>query len=211
MFFSPRNLFLGAVALCVGVTNAMGDCDNGAWNPANVQWTGGVGGEPWCATKHKSGIVISGVEVWASKKAVEAIQFFYSDGTNSPQFGIVNSNERHARLDWDPSIDSLSQVKTWGNGRGKYLGRLFIRTKKGAELDVGKNTNGQDTYEHNVESGILLGAFGAQGDVIDSLGLLFLRSKIDRMSISGIEFVSGTLLRAEISLTPPNRKRLPRN
>lgn len=189
MFFNARRVIVAATAI-LGIARAMGDCDDGPWNVANIQWTGGSGGEPFCATKHKQGIVITGVEVHASSKVVEAVQFFYSDGTNSPQFGLPENTKRKERIDWDPATDTLSLVKTWGNGRGKYLGRLYIRTKSGRELDIGKDTSGQQTFEHNVESGILLGAFGAHGDVIDSLGLLFLRSKIDKMTVSDIVFVS---------------------
>ena len=55
---------------------------------------------------------------------------------------------------------------------------------------MGKDTNGQTTFEHSVESGILLGGFGNSGDSIDSLGLLFLKSKIDKMTVSDVLFVS---------------------
>lgn len=189
MRFSPTYIVLGAVALFSGIVNAADDCESGPWIAANIQWTGGPGGARYCATKWKQGIVITGVEVYASNKAVEAIQFFYSDGSNSPQFGEPNE-EKKARMDWDPSVDSLSLVKTWGNGRGKWLGRVYMRTKTGKELDMGKDTSGQDTYEHSVESGILLGAFGNSGDSIDSLGLLFLKSKIDKMTVSEVVFVS---------------------
>ncbi|KAF2819401.1 hypothetical protein CC86DRAFT_413095 [Ophiobolus disseminans] len=176
------------MALFSGIANAVGDCDlMGPWNNTNVQWTGGPGGVNFCATKWIQGVVITGVEVYASDKAVEAIQFFYSDGTNSPQFGQPDE-ERKQRIDWDPSTDSLSLVKTWGNGRGKYLGRLYIRTKAGKELDIGKDTSGQTTYEHKVESGILLGAFGLSADSIVNLGLYFLKSKVDKMAVSNVVF-----------------------
>ena len=189
MLSNTKQILFAAVALFCGITDALSDCDNGPWNPANIQWTGGSGGSPYCATKWKQGVVMTGVEVYAGSKEVEAIQFFYSDGTNSPQFGRVQT-ERKQRIDWDPSTDSLSQVKSWGNGKGQYLGRLYMRTKTGKELDLGKDTGGQTTFEHNVESGILLGAFGNSGDVLDSLGLLFLKSKIDKMTVSDVVFVS---------------------
>jgi len=134
MLFGTKHVLFAALALFSNVSSAVDDCENGPWIAANIQWTGGPGGERFCATKWKQGIVITGVEVYASGKAVEAIQFFYSDGTNSPQFGEPNE-EKKQRLDWDPSVDSLSLVKSWGNGRGQYLGRLYMRTKTGKELD----------------------------------------------------------------------------
>jgi len=96
--------------------------------------------------------------------------------------------KEHQRLDWDPSVDGVSQLKTWGNGKGQYLGRVYLRTKKGAELDVGKDTDGQDTFETKVNSGILLGAFGGSGDKIDRLGFLFLKSSIDKITLEDVVF-----------------------
>ncbi|KAF2248407.1 hypothetical protein BU26DRAFT_565804 [Trematosphaeria pertusa] len=185
MFFNARALFLGAAALFFGLS-AADDCAQGPWQ--DVQYVGGQGGSPYCHTKYLDGTVMTGIEVWASKKEVEAIQFYYSDGTNSGQLGKVDKNKKHARLDWDSSTDGISQVKTWGNGKGESLGRVYIRTKGGAELDVGKDTDGQDTYESKTASGILLGAFGRSGEVIDGLGLLFLKSKIDKITVEDMVF-----------------------
>ena len=185
MLFSTTKVILGVTALFASAAQAASDCDRGPW--AKVSHTGGHGGAGFCATKFKEGVVITGVEVWANTKAVRAIQFFYSDGTNSKQWGIVDG-DRRAKLNWDPASDGISQVKTWGNGRGQYLGRVQIRTRSGKELDVGKDTSGQDTFESDVGSGIMLGAFGASGDVIDRLGFLFLKSKVEKVTIDDIKF-----------------------
>lgn len=185
MYFSPRKLLIAAACLLTAVRAS--DCSDGPWQ--DVQWVGGQGGGDFCATKYKQGVVITGVEVWANKGGVRAIQFYYSDGTNSGQFGKIDG-DRHGRLDWDPAVDGISQVKSWGNGRGQHLGRVQIRTKKGAELDVGKDTSGQDTFESKTASGIMLGAFGRSGDLVDSLGFLFLKSKIERITIDDVVFVS---------------------
>ncbi|KAH7125511.1 hypothetical protein B0J11DRAFT_308099 [Dendryphion nanum] len=185
MLFSTPKILLGVSALFASSALAKSDCDSGPWT--DVSSTGGGDGGPFCATKWKEGVVIKGVEVWANTKSVRAIQFYYSDGTNSQQWGKVDG-DRHARMDWDPATDGISQIKTWGNGRGQYLGRVQIRTSKGKELDVGKDTNGQNTYETKVASGIMLGAFGGAGDVIDRLGFLFLKSKVDKISIDDVKF-----------------------
>jgi hypothetical protein len=185
MYFSPRKLLLGATLLLSPFFAAADDCSEGPWT--DVSSTGGGGGGGFCATKWKAGVVITGVEVWANSKDVRAIQFYYSDGTNSELFGKIDG-DKHARMDWDPATDGIEQLRTWGNGRGQYLGRVFIRTKTGKELDVGKDTSGQDTFESKVASGIMLGAFGAHGDVIDSLGFIFLKSKIERITIDDVVF-----------------------
>ncbi|KAF2792567.1 hypothetical protein K505DRAFT_418383 [Melanomma pulvis-pyrius CBS 109.77] len=185
MLFSATKLLLGAACLLFGAAQAQDDCGEGPWQ--DVSYTGGDGGGRFCATKWKAGVVVTGVEVWADKGSVRAVQFYYSDGTNSQQWGKVDG-DKHARLDWDPAVDGISQIKTWGNGRAQYLGRVFIRTKKGAELDVGKDTSGQDTFETNVASGIMLGAFGSCGDRIDNMGFLFLKSKIEKITIDDVVF-----------------------
>ncbi|KAF2715525.1 hypothetical protein K504DRAFT_529686 [Pleomassaria siparia CBS 279.74] len=186
MFLSASKILLGAACLFFGAAQAQDDdCTAGPWS--DVSYTGGGGGSRFCATKWKAGVVVTGVEVWSNDHNVRAVQFYYSDGTNSPQWGKIDGN-KHARLDWDPSVDGISQIKSWGNGKGQYLGRVYIRTVKGAELDVGKNTNGQNTFETNVASGIMLGAFGQSGDSIDSLGFLFLKSKIEKITVDDVVF-----------------------
>ena len=187
MFFNPRSLLMGAVALVLSGAATAADCTNGPWT--NVRYIGGQGGGEWCDTKYDQGIVISGMEVWASSKAVRAVQFYYSDGTNSQMYGKLDDIKQHDRKDWDPSKDSISQFKSWGNGNGKYLGRIQLRLKSGAVLDVGKDTDGQETYESDVQSGILLGAFGRVGDSIDGMGVLFLKSKVDKITIENVKFV----------------------
>lgn len=185
MLFSASKLLLGAACL-VGLSLAQDDCSSGPWT--DVLAIGGGGGGLFCATKWKEGTVITGIEVWANKHLVRGLQFYYSDGSNSDLIGNGDGGKTQ-RMDWDPSVDGIAQLKMWGNGKGEALGRVFIRTKAGDELDVGKDdTEGQDTFEPKVASGILLGAYGGHGDHIDTLGLLFLKSKIDKISVDDVVF-----------------------
>lgn len=191
MYFNLRSLLAGAAALSlfVGVTTA--DCTNGPWT--DVTTTGGQGGGAWCATKYDQGIVITGVEVWASQYAVRALQFYYSDGTDSGMIGQAQAVTEHNRIDWDPTKDGISQMKTWGNGDGHFLGRLYLRLKSGGELSVGKDTDDQNVYETDVQSGVLLGAFGNNGNTIDKFGALFLRSKVNKVTVEDVTFVRNPL------------------
>ncbi|KAL5413674.1 hypothetical protein PMIN03_003563 [Paraphaeosphaeria minitans] len=185
MFFNPRSLLLGAAALFMSGL-AAADCSNGPW--INVLYVGGQGGGEWCNTKYGSGVVVTGMEVWASSKAVRAVQFYYSDGSNSDMVGKLDDVAEHQRIDWDPSNDGISQLKTWGNGNGKYLGSVYLRLKSGGELSVGKKTDGQKVYEPDVQSGIMLGAYGRSGDSIDGMGVLFLKSKVSKVTIEDVQF-----------------------
>ena len=178
---------MGAVTLLLSGAATAADCVNGPWT--NVLYIGGQGGGEWCNTKYDQGIVVTGLEVWASGKAVRAVQLYYSDGSNSGMVGKLDDVREHQRIDWDPSKDSISQYKSWGNGNGKYLGRIYLRLKSGGELNVGKDVDGQDVYETDVQSGILLGAFGRSGDSIDGMGALFLKSKVSKVTIEDVKFV----------------------
>ncbi|KAJ4294183.1 hypothetical protein N0V90_007873 [Kalmusia sp. IMI 367209] len=186
MLFNPRSLLLGASTLLFSGLATAADCANGPWT--NVLYIGGGGGGDWCNSKWDQGIVVTGMEVWASNKAVRAVQLYYSDGSNSGMVGKLDDVKEHQRIDWDPSKDGISQLKTWGNGKGQYLGRVYLRLKSGGELNVGKDTDGQAVYETDVQSGIMLGAYGKAGDVIDGMGVLFLKSKVSKITIENVAF-----------------------
>jgi hypothetical protein len=187
MFFSPKKLLAGAACLLLAASSVAAEwCEGGPWEDLLVIGNTKGGGR-FCATKWSEGTVMTGLEVWANKKGVMGIQFYYSDGSSSPLYGKIDG-DRTKRLDWDPAVDTITQVRSWGNGRGQFLGRVEIKTAKGGHLDVGKDTGGQDTFEYNVGSGIMLGAFGTSGDLVDSLGFYFLRSKIDKITMDDIVF-----------------------
>ncbi|KAF2751128.1 hypothetical protein M011DRAFT_473642 [Sporormia fimetaria CBS 119925] len=144
-------------------------------------------GTLFCETRWEAGLTMTGVEAWASKKGVLAVQFFYSDGSSTPVFGKIGG-DRHARLDWDPTTTGVEQVRSWGDGRAKMLGRLYMRLRNGDTLDVGKDIGGQDAFETQVHSGILMGVEGHSDDVVYKLGLRFLRSPVKKMRVGRITF-----------------------
>ncbi|KAF1997078.1 hypothetical protein P154DRAFT_565573 [Amniculicola lignicola CBS 123094] len=187
MLFTSNKLVVGATYFIAGLTSVVkaNDCWDGPF--AGLSQTGGGGGGEFCDTKWKEGVVVTGFEAWANSKNVRAFQLYYSDGSNSRLYGKIDG-DKHARIDWDPAVDSISQIRTWGNGRAESLGRVQIRTKAGKELDVGKDTNGQDTFETEIGTGIMMGAFGGSGDYIDRLGFSMLRGKIDKISIDDVVF-----------------------
>lgn len=194
MFYNPAALLVGAAAIFSSFA-AAADCANGPWQ--DVQYVGGKDGSEFCFTKWDQGIVMTGLEAWATMDEIQGIQFYYSDGTTSGMVGkLKETTTKHARIDWDPATDGVEQLKTWGNGIGTLLGRVYLRTKAGAEFDVGKeDTSGQDVFESKTASGILLGAFGRSGWLIDGVGFLFMKSKIDKMTIEDVSFVRLALFR----------------
>lgn len=190
MVFSPRKLLAGAACFFLAARSVLAAtndawCTGGPWEDLLV-----IGdtndGDGFCETRWQDGIVVTGIEAWASKKGVEGIQFYYSDGKSSKLYGTIVGQGK--RVDWDPSVDKITQFRSWGNGRGQHLGRIEVKLSKGGHLDQGKDTSGQDTFEYNVGSGIMLGAFGTSSSLIESLGIYFLRSKIDKISMDDVVF-----------------------
>ena len=181
-------LFLGAAALFAGIATAT-DCDSGPWNPGNINWVGGDGGGAFCETKWKAGVVVTGLDVYATSDDIEAVQFYYSDGTSGNQWGQVNGKEPAKSIHWDPTKgETIAQLRMWGNGVGTRLGRVYLRVSSGATLDAGKDTSGQKVYEKPVDSGVMLGAFGKCGDAIDNMGILFMKSKVSAIKVTDTKF-----------------------
>lgn len=188
-FLKPSTLLLSVTSLLVGSVTAE-QCDNGPWT--DVFSIGGKEGESFCRTKFEDGIVVTGIEVWASKSHVSAVQFYYSDGTDSGRLGKSKDDKEHERLDWDYSKgQKIDQMEMWGNGKGTALGRVHVKLNSGEEISVGKDTGGQDVFKHETHSGVLVGAVGAatpDDNKIDRLGFLFLKSEIDKVTVTDVVF-----------------------
>jgi hypothetical protein len=194
MFCNPKALLIGASALFLsGLASAQNDtapaagansCTGGPWK--DPVYTGGQTGTEFCHTKYSDGVVMNGIEVWTAKKYIEAVQFYYSDGTNSGTIGKVEKEKEHKRLNWDPSTDGLEQVKLYPDSKGESLGRIFIRTKAGEELNLGKSD--ETAVETMVNSGMLLGVSGRADEQVNGLSFLFMGSKIDKATIEDVVF-----------------------
>jgi hypothetical protein len=166
-------------------TAEAGSCTGGPWT--EPKYAGAQAGTEFCHTKFNSGLLINGIEVWSDKKIIEAIQFYYSDGSNSGQIGKSPKEKEHKRLDWDSATDGLSSVKLWTDKKGENLGRITIRTKKGGELTLGKQGK-EDPIESPTNTGMLLGVSGRADDTIKGLSFLFMGSAIDKMSLEDVKF-----------------------
>ncbi|KAF2463206.1 uncharacterized protein BDR25DRAFT_397308 [Lindgomyces ingoldianus] len=185
MFFNPRTLLLGTLSLLFTLSSAS-DCDEGPWAPVSATGSSDTG-SPWCETKWKQGPIITGVEVWSNNERVRAIRFSYSDGSVGELHGRIDG-DRHGIISWDPANDKIIQATTWGDGKAHALGRLYLKTQTGKELNVGKDTGGQASFDHDVGSGIMMTAFGRQGYDIDQLGFNFLRGEIKKITIGDVKF-----------------------
>ncbi|PGH27597.1 hypothetical protein AJ80_00610 [Polytolypa hystricis UAMH7299] len=173
-------------------------CDSGPW-ARPIRPVGGMGGYPFCETRWRDGLIMKGMEVWADNGRVRGIEFTYSDGSISTLYG-ERGGEKRGRIDWNAAEgDAINSITLYGDGRGRRVGRIIVRTQSGKELDVGKNTSGQDAFAMTVGSGVLVGAFGHSGADIDNLGFLFLASKIQKVDISDL------VLDSEIDIEKDNQ------
>lgn len=152
----------------------------------NVLRIGGDTGTPFCENRiASSGEIITGLDVWSDNSGIQGIAFRWSGGQASmhgTQPGNVQS------ITFAPG-EKVVEARLWGDGEGKRLGHISLSTDKQQVFDVGKKKP-NDGYQIEVGSGLLLGAYGAQGSSIDSLAFLFLAPKISSVSIGAIKFDS---------------------
>jgi len=179
-----------AAAAFTGLATAASDCDNGPWQ--DVSMTGFNGGSDWCETKWKAGMVIKGVEVWSDRDVVSGVRFYYSNGEVSAIHGKMLSGnveeDKYKKLEWDPAVDRITSLTTWGNFGRKSVGRIEILTAKGGKLSVGKDVSNQNAYSHKVHTGIILAAFGKSGWHVDLIGFTFLKGKQAKVEITDVKF-----------------------
>lgn len=92
------------------------------------------------------------------------------------------------QLDLDEG-ELITTALLFGDGSGRWLGHIYIKTNQGKTLDFGRDISKIDTYEINVGSGILLGAVisAHEGD-IGNLAWLFLGQPIDHIEINDVQF-----------------------
>lgn len=161
-------------------------CSGGEWvAPLTI---GGSGGAAWCETHWTGGHqIITGVTSWTDGVRIRGIQFTYDDGTVSVMHGSTDNTKSSLKL---AAGEHITSCTLWGDGNGSRLGHINMQTDKGQTLDLGRDIRGEKAYDINVGGGVLLGAYGLQGDDIDSMGLLFLSAKVDSITIGNIVYDS---------------------
>jgi len=152
----------------------------------NVLEVGGSTGDHFCEIRIAStGEIITGLDVWSDDSGVKGISFTWSGGhavMHGTQPGKAQS------ITFAPG-EKVLEARLWGDGTAKQLGHIYLKTDKQQVFDAGKPPP-NDGYQIDVGSGLLLGAYGNNGDSIDSLALLFLATEISSASIGGIKFDS---------------------
>lgn len=161
-------------------------CSSGPWaGPLEI---GGNSGSPWCETRvGGSNDIITAVQAWTDGTRIRGVQFTYSNGDVSPMHGSIDKTTQ--TLTMVPG-ERIVNAYLMGNGIGTELGYISLTTDKGQSLGIGNNDKSHQQYPLNVGGGVILGAFGNQGSDIDSMGLLFLKSRVMSVAIGNMKFDS---------------------
>ena len=149
---------------------------------------GGFGGSPWSTcgwVTNQKALVVTKLEVWWNSSTLKAVQITYANSSISPIFGQTSGNG--SSITFAPG-ERVTSLTLWGNGVGTRTGRIRITTSKGQTFDVGKNTDGQNSYSAPIGSGILVGMVGRGGQDIDMLGAVFLEGSVSSISIGDIQY-----------------------
>ena len=187
-----------------------GDCTNGPWS--GVQFIGGKAANGFCETSWKTTYSpLAGVEFWTTDDGdhIAGIQAIYADGGRGQVWGTTATSSDHPSATFNLAPGELiTNLISYGNGKGKYYGAVHIETNKGQKFDAGKKTDGLDPYPQNVGgsgNGILYGFEGNFGDgddnTIVNLAWLFLNEKIESVEVTDVKYDSKALEEAA-SLKP---------
>ncbi|GAA3613859.1 hypothetical protein GCM10022223_32580 [Kineosporia mesophila] len=139
-------------------------------------FVGGQDGNPFLACGGTDGRVVTTIGFWADNGGgkgtyLYGMKVIFSDGSETMAGGV---KEDYTEITFAPN-ERVTALTLWGNGDGKYTGRIQLKTNLGQTLDWGKNTNGQTAYSAPVNSGILVGVAGRQStNTINMLSLVFL-------------------------------------
>ncbi|KAF2004891.1 hypothetical protein P154DRAFT_571641 [Amniculicola lignicola CBS 123094] len=194
MIPSFSKLLLGAgfaAAALLDVARAA-DCGSGPY--ASVHAIGETkpsedkGMVPWCSTLWDAGAPVTGLDIWYDdKQGINAIQLSYANGDKHGPFGVPGSSPQHQSIDWDYSKTFIDSLSLWGNGGGGQLGNIRLVLKDGREIDVGNRNDGKSKkteFVIDVGSGIMLGAGGWGADNIKQGYFLFLKSKVEKITMT---------------------------
>ncbi|CAI6289447.1 unnamed protein product [Periconia digitata] len=145
--------------------------------------------ELYCETRWKQGLVVNGIEVWASKDNVQAFRLRYTDGTWSKQYGNPKPDDwSHEQVLWD-SGDKIESIKIQPNKKRDSPGKMEWKIKGKEPVTLGSKKTWGDQIDAELFSGIFLGVWGkGDADYLSSMMLLFLKTDVEAAEISEMKF-----------------------
>lgn len=195
MHFSAKTLLaVFSATLLAGVR--ADDCSDGPVD-SFVGWgkKGYNPNTPFCQTKWKAGLVVTGLEAWATKYHVSGVQFTYSDGSKGAVIGntVFGDNKngdnseggdgKHFAINWGAE-DKITKMECATSKDGKALGLINIEVA-GKKLSVGSVSDGDSV---STASGLLLGASGETNAFPSYFTPLFMGVNNNEAEIIDIKF-----------------------
>jgi len=189
MRYSSQNLFLGITSLLslAKLGHAAG-CDSGPFAPPELYGNTDtpIQGTPYCDTNWEQGLVVIGVEVWATKFQMKGIQFTYSDNTKGPVRGQA-AGDRNQAISW-ASGDMVKKLQLAPNHDGDAVGKIHLEITNGQTLDLGSDVKDSNLKYVNYGGGIMLGGRGTDGAFLDRLELLFMSGTVGSATVTDVKF-----------------------
>ena len=199
MFFSVKAAATAATLLSVlGLSSARADthlCEQPGPFDTTKMYGKAADDIAFCDTKWDKGISVTGIEVWATKWHVKAVQLSFSDGTKGTIHGDATDTEGndgnwygHGSVSWkdgDLVTDAHIAANYWGSGDA--LGMLHLEIA-GQKLDVKSDVGSFNGEGQLLSSGLLIGAYGSAGGYVNSFGLMFLKQTIGKSEIIEIKW-----------------------
>ncbi len=153
----------------------------------NTQFVGGHGGGSFKDMSDNGGH-LTRIETWKSSydghPMIKSIRVTFSDGSSFTQGNNSGlDNKKEAYFD---DTELITELSLWGNGNGKRLGRIWLRTNTGQIYDSG-HTDGSTEYHARVGSGICVGIEGRAGSDVDELGFIFVK-QVKQSYITDLEY-----------------------
>jgi len=148
----------------------------------------------FCATKwdQNNSASIIGIEMWAARFNMHAIQLSYSDGSKSDMIGQIPNDydaDEHNHVTWD-ATQTLDQLTVWKNRDGNAVGSIRVHVKgTGKPLQVSSgHTAHDDGDDAPVGAGILVGVTGTSWEYVHNLKFWFLNSPIAKAEVISMDF-----------------------
>lgn len=164
MRYSVSNALKGiAYTLFVAGVARADDCSDGPANQPIQKWGKDVDNGGFCHTQWTQGLVVTGIEVWATAWQITGVQMTYSDGTKAPLQGQTNG-DRHDAINWGAQ-DTITKMAVGNNYAGDGLGIIHIEVG-GKTFDVRTDIGSTNGEPVTLATGLLIGASGNSPDFV---------------------------------------------
>ena len=173
------------------VKRGSGVCSSPEFEP--IQALGGSGGAICESNWGGNYIPVTGMTVWGGDYVV-GIQLSYADGSSSQVYGKTAGKTASSIAVNYGEDNPFTELVLYGNAGGSYVRHIQVRNKAGNVLNSGYANPveaGYSAFPQAIGSGILYGFEGStDGTNINSLGFLFLGSKLVEVDVANFTFLN---------------------